>query len=156
LEPVRLYAGAAAPLPPGEYQLALGEARLARPGGDVTVVAWGTGVGAALEAAEEAAASGVSLEVLDLQALAPLDAPALLASVGRTGRLVVVEGEPGGDGVGSEVIARVAAEGFWHLDAAVARVAPPPAEPLSDSVPGDAARLRPAEIAAAALSLAHT
>jgi len=99
LEPVRLYAGAAAPLPPGEYQLALGEARLARPAGTSRWWRGGRG-GGGPGGCRGGRRFGVSLEVLDLQALAPLDAPALLASVGRTGRLVVVEGEPGGDGWG--------------------------------------------------------
>ena len=156
LEPVILYAGAKAALPAGDYEIVLGEARLARPGDDVTVVAWGTAVGAALQAAEEAAVGGVSLEVLDLQTLAPLDWEAVLASVARTGRLVVAhDGLPFG-GVGAEVAARVAQEAFWHLDAPVRRVMPPLAPLPFDSALEDAFLLRPADILAAVLSLAHT
>ncbi len=59
LEPVSLYAGAATPLPPGDYTIPPGRARVARAGDGVTVVAWGAGVGPALEAAEEAAAQGI-------------------------------------------------------------------------------------------------
>lgn len=152
LEPVALY-GAAGPLPPGEYQTALGEARTARPGDDVSVMAWGAAVPAALEAAEQAAAVGVSVEVLDLQTLAPLDWEPLLASVSRTGRLVVVEDCPGPGGMGARVVAGVAEEAFWHLDAPVRRVRPAPS--LAFTVEG-ARRLASADILAAVLSLAHT
>jgi pyruvate dehydrogenase E1 component beta subunit len=153
LELVSLYGGAAAPLPPAGFQAALGEARVARAGDAVTVVAWGAGVGAALEAAEAAADQGVAAEVIDLQALAPLDGEAVLASVERTGRLVVVADAAGFGGVGAEVVARVAQDGFWHLDAPVRRVAPPDLFPFG---PGDAAGPAPADILAAILSLAHT
>ncbi len=152
LEPVCLY-GQAASAASGESPVPLGQARVARPGDDVTVVAWGAGVAAALEAAEEAAAQGVSAEVIDLQSLAPLDAAAVVASVERTGRLVVVEDGPAFGGVGAEVAARVAQEGFWHLDAPVRRVALPASFPFQ---PEDAARFRPAEVLAAVLALANT
>ena len=127
---------------------------MARAGEGVTVAAWGTGVAAALEAAEEAAAQGVSAEVIDLQALVPLDTAAVLASVERTGRLVVVDEAAGFGGVGAEVAARLAQEGFWHLDAPVRRV-PSPA-----CVPVPARGSRPAPVrrrsSPPVLSLAHT
>lgn len=152
LEPVSLYGGAAVPLPPGDYEVPAGRARVARAGDGVTVAAWGAGVGAALEAAEEAAAQGVSVEVIDLQTLAPLDAAAVLASVERTGRLVVADDALSG-GVGADVVALVAQDGFWHLDAPVRRVAPPALLPLSS---GENAGPLPAAILAAVVSLANT
>jgi pyruvate dehydrogenase E1 component beta subunit len=153
LEPVSLYPVAAAAPPSGEQPVALGQARVARHGEDVTVVAWGAGVAAALEAAEEAAAQGVSAEVIDLQALVPVDAGVVLASVERTGRLVVVEGAAGFGGVGAEVAARVAQEGFWHLDGPVRRVPPLVSFPFRSE---DSARSQSEDILAAVLSLAHT
>jgi 2-oxoisovalerate dehydrogenase E1 component len=153
LEPVSLYPVAAAAPALGEQSITLGRARVARPGEEVTVVAWGAGVAAALLAAEEAATRGVSAEVIDLQALVPLDAEAVLASVERTGRLVIVEDAAGFGGVGAEVAARVAQEGFWHLDAPVRRVPLPASFPFW---PEDSARPQPGDILAAVLSLAHT
>ncbi len=153
LEPVSLYPEAAVSPAGGEQPVGLGQARVARPGEAVTVAAWGTGVVAALEAAEGAAAEGVSAEVIDLQALVPLDAAAVLTSVERTGRLVVVEEAAGFGGVGAEVAARLAQEGFWHLDAPVRRVPSPVAFPFR---PEDPARPQSGEILAAILSLAHT
>jgi 2-oxoisovalerate dehydrogenase E1 component len=152
LEPASLYAGAATPLPAGDYEVLPGRARVARAGDGVTVVAWGAGVGAALEAAEEAAAQGVAVEVIDLQTLAPLDLETVLAAVERSGRLVVVDDAPGG-GVGADLVALVAQDGFWHLDAPVRRVAPPALLPL---VPGEDAGPLPAAILDAVLSLANT
>jgi 2-oxoisovalerate dehydrogenase E1 component len=152
LEPVSLYAGAATPLPPGDYTIPPGRARVARAGDGVTVVAWGAGVGPALEAAEEAAAQGIGVEVIDLQTLAPIDAAAVLASIERTGRLVVVDDAPGG-GVGADLVALVAQAGFWHLDAPVQRVVPPGLVPFALE---DVAGPRPAAILAAVLSSAHT
>jgi 2-oxoisovalerate dehydrogenase E1 component len=150
LEPAGLYA-AAAPLPPGQYLETLDRARLARLGTDVTVVAWGAAVASAVEAAEQAAAEGVSLEVLDLQVLAPLDREAMVASVSRTGRLVVAEEDLPYGGPGAEVAAHVAEAAFWHLDAPVRRVAPPSRFPFDEGSAGP----RPADILAAALSLAR-
>ena len=152
LEPVSLYAGAATPLPPGDYTIPPGRARVARAGDGVTVVAWGAGVGPALEAAEEAAAQGIAVEVIDLQTLAPIDAAAVLASIERTGRLVVVDDAPGG-GWGPTWSRSVAQAGFWHLDAPVQRVVPPALVPFALE---DVAGPRPAAILAAVLSSAHT
>lgn len=152
LEPVSLYAGAATPLPPGHYAISPGRARVARAGDGVTVVAWGAGVGSALSAAEEAAARGIDVEVIDLQTLAPIDAAAVLASIERTGRLVVVDDAPFG-GIGVDLAALVAEEGFWSLDAPVRRVAPPALCPLTLE---DAAGPRPADILAAVLLSAET
>jgi len=152
LEPVRLYP-ATAPLPSVIRPEALDRARLARRGGDVTLVAWGAGVAAALEAAAEASGLGVEAEVIDLQALSPLDLDAVVASVARTGRLVVVEDYLPYGGVGAEVASRVAEEAFWHLDAPVRRLAPPGGFPFGHAEP---AGPRAADLLAAILSSANT
>ena len=99
-----------------------GKARLARPGRDGTIVAYSAMVHEALACAEELAAEGWEIEVIDLRSIKPLDTDTILASVARTGRLLVVgEAWPWG-GVTAEVVARVAQEGFGLLDAAPMRL----------------------------------
>jgi len=97
--------------------LPTGKARIARPGRDVTIVAYSAMVHEALACAEELAGEGTEVEVVDLRSIKPLDTDTVLASVARTGRLLAVgEAWPWG-GVTAEVVARVASEGFGLLDA---------------------------------------
>ncbi len=103
--------------------LPIGRARIARPGRHATVVAFSAMVPEALKAADElAATSGYSLEVVDLRTVKPLDTDTILASVARTGRLLVVSEDFPWGGVAAEVIARVSSEGFHLLDAPPLRV----------------------------------
>ncbi len=125
LEHKKLYRSIKEAIPAGAYEIPLGAARLAREGDDVTIVTWGAMVHASLEAAEELAAQGISVEVLDLQSIVPLDWEAVFASVAKTSRLVVVQEDVPFASVSSEVAARVADEAFWDLDAPVVRVTPP-------------------------------
>ena len=106
----------------GEHVLPLGQARTVRAGGDVTLVGLSITVGICLAAAEQLAAEGVAADVLDLRTLVPLDAAAVLASVRRTGRLVIVEENPGQLGWGAAIAAIAAEEAFGDLAAPVARV----------------------------------
>ena len=100
-----------------EEALPYGKARITRPGRDATVVAYSAMLHEALAAAEELSADGYDIEVVDLRTIKPIDTDTILASVARTGRLLVVsEAWPWG-GVAAEVITRVAAEGFGLLDA---------------------------------------
>ena len=102
--------------------MAVGQARIARAGRDLTIVSYSAMLHESLAAAEELAGEGFEVEVVDLRTVKPLDTTTLLASVARTGRLLAVgESFPWG-GVTAEVIARVASEGFHLLDAAPARV----------------------------------
>ena len=118
-----LYRTAAEEVPTGDYEIPLGAARVAREGGDVTVVAWGQQVAVAELAAREAAeAHGISCEVLDLRTLLPWDAAAVEASVNKTGRLVVTHEAPLTSGFGAEVVSTVADRCFWRLAAPPARV----------------------------------
>ena len=109
-------------LPDGPTPVDLDTAMLMRAGGDVTVVTHGAGVHTCLEAAESLADTA-DLEVIDLRTLRPLDEVTVLESVGRTGRLVVVEEAWRSGGIGAELAARVAEHAFWDLDAPVERVA---------------------------------
>ncbi len=108
---------------PAEHVVPLGRARVARTGDDVTVVALAATVRLALGAADVLAAEGVSVEVVDLRCLVPLDAASVLDSVHRTSRLVVVEENPYQGGWGATVASIVADEGFDLLDAPIRRVA---------------------------------
>jgi 2-oxoisovalerate dehydrogenase E1 component subunit beta len=100
-------------------------ARVAREGRHATLIAWGACVARCLEAAEWAAEDGVELEVLDLRWLKPLDAEALVSSVARTGRAIVVQEAPTTLGLGAEVSALLMERCFGRLKAPVARVAGP-------------------------------
>ncbi|MCW5854131.1 MAG: dehydrogenase E1 component subunit alpha/beta, partial [Anaerolineae bacterium] len=113
------------PVPPGDYTVPLGQAAVRRVGRDVTVVAYGQMVPAALEAAATLAAAGIEAEVLDLRTLAPLDEAAILASVRKTGRLVVAHEAVKTAGPGAEIAALVAEHALPALKAPIRRVANP-------------------------------
>ncbi|WP_062206321.1 alpha-ketoacid dehydrogenase subunit beta [Demequina salsinemoris] len=100
----------------------IGRARVARPGTDVTLVAYGPTVRTALQVADVAAGEGTSVEVIDLRSISPLDIPTVVRSAKRTGRVVVVHEAPTAHGVGAEIAARVGEEAFFHLKAPVMRV----------------------------------
>ncbi|MFO0348096.1 MAG: pyruvate dehydrogenase complex E1 component subunit beta [Labrys sp. (in: a-proteobacteria)] len=100
----------------------IGKARITRSGKHVTLVAWSIGMTYALKAADALAEEGISAEVIDLRTLRPLDTDAIVASVMKTGRCVVVEEGWQQSGVGSEVSARLMERAFDYLDAPVARV----------------------------------
>lgn len=114
-------------VPAGEHLVPLGKAAVARPGSDVTLVSYAKTVGACLQAAEQLAAAGVQAEVLDLRSLKPLDEAAILRSVRKTGRLVVVHEAAAPCGLGAEVAALVAGQGFDALKAPILRVTGPDA-----------------------------
>ncbi len=97
-------------------------AAVVRPGTDVTVVTFGGLVAVALAAAEAAQAEGVSLEVIDLRSLSPVDWPTLVASVRRTGRVVVTHESPGSHGIGAEVAAGLTERCFSVLEHSPVRV----------------------------------
>lgn len=133
VEDLALYR-ARGPTAEGDVRVPLGRAAIARKGSDVTVVAYGSAVASALRAAERLEEEGVSLEVIDLRSLVPLDSEAVLASVARTGRFVMVHHANRFCGYGAEVAAMVAEEAFSHLKAPVRRVAAPDAPvPFSPS-----------------------
>ena len=104
----------------GHYTIPLGKAVIRRPGSAVTVLAYGTMVHVAQAAAEE---TGVDAEIIDLRTLVPLDLDAIVASVRKTGRCVVVHEATMTSGFGAELVALVQENCFFHLEAPVARVA---------------------------------
>ncbi|MGH9363335.1 MAG: alpha-ketoacid dehydrogenase subunit beta, partial [Thermoanaerobaculia bacterium] len=110
------------PVPAGEHLVPLGKAALARAGTHATIAATGMMVRLALEAAERLSHGGVECEVLDLRSVAPLDIEAVLCSLEKTGRLLVVDEGYAACGVGAEIAARVMELGFDLLDAPVLRL----------------------------------
>lgn len=112
-------------VPEGDVRAPLGKAAIARPGADVTVVSYGAALHTALAAAQTLEAEGVSLEVVDLRTLAPLDRETVLESLSRTGRLLTVHDATKFCGYGAELAALAADEGFQYLKAPVRRVAAP-------------------------------
>jgi len=110
-------------VPEGEHLVPLGLADVKRAGTDVTLVAWSHMVTKSLKAAEQLAEEGVSVEVIDLRTLVPMDVGAVLDSVGRTGRLVIAQEAVKRGGVASDVAAMVVERAYDHLRAPIVRVA---------------------------------
>ncbi len=109
-------------VPDGEYLVPFGVADIRRPGRDVTIVATGWCVDRALNAAERLAGEGIDAEVIDPRTLAPLDTATILESVGRTGRLVLVDQSTRHGSVSAVIAAEVADEGFGLLRAPIKQV----------------------------------
>jgi len=111
-------------VPEALYTIELGQARVRREGHDLTVLAYSIMVPRALEAAEELAAEGIELEVLDLRSLKPLDKETIIRSVSKTGRVLILHESPQTGGFGGELAAVVAeSEAFDYLDAPIRRLA---------------------------------
>jgi pyruvate dehydrogenase E1 component beta subunit len=122
LEPKRVYRAVKGEVPEGEYAVPLGKARITRAGHEVTLLAWGAMWHEADQAAREAEREGIDCEVIDLRSLQPLDIEAVVASVTKTGRAVVVHEAPRTCGFGAELSALVQERCFLSLEAPVARV----------------------------------
>jgi pyruvate dehydrogenase E1 component beta subunit len=126
LEHMKLYRSLRQEVPAERYTVPIGEAAVAREGADVTVIAYGAMLHAALEAAAQIAErDGASVEVLDLRTLAPLDEAAIAESVGKTGRAVVVHEAARAAGPGAEVIAVIVDRCFYSLLKPIERVTLP-------------------------------
>ena len=122
LEPKRIYRAVRQDIPEECYTVPIGEARLVREGTDVTVIAWGSMMHTVLQAAESLDASGISLEILDLRTLSPMDVPAIITSVEKTGRAVVVHEAARTAGLGAEIVAQINEKALLSLEAPVERV----------------------------------
>jgi 2-oxoisovalerate dehydrogenase E1 component len=131
------------PWPGDDFVLPFGKARLVRPGTELTVVSWGAMVERCERAAEE---SAIEVELLDLRTLSPWDREAVLGSVRRTRRCLIVHEDTMTAGFGAEIAAVLAREAFYELDAPIERVAmpdvPSPHSPLLlEAVLPDVARI---------------
>lgn len=122
LEPKRIYRTVTGEVPEGDHREPIGEARRVREGTDVSVFAYGAMIPPATEACQSVEAEGVSAELVDLRTLVPLDVPAVLASVEKTGRAVIVHEAARFCGYGAELSAILAEKAFYSLKAPISRV----------------------------------
>lgn len=145
MEPIRLYRAFREDVPETVEPVPLGKARIRRQGDDVTLVAWGAIVPVALEAAEQVAAEGIQVDVIDPRTLAPFDWDALAASVEKTGRLVVAHEATRTGGPGGELVASLVERCFYALRSPPRRVAGGdvvyPPQLLEDAYLPDASRI---------------
>jgi 2-oxoisovalerate dehydrogenase E1 component len=125
----RLLYGMKGPQPPTEHLIPIGKSAVVRTGSDVTVVSVSRMVHEALAAADLVASEGVSVEVIDLRTVAPLDMAPILESVHKTSRLMIAHEAVVPFGIGAEIAATVAREAFWDLDAPIVRVGAAPTPP---------------------------
>jgi 2-oxoisovalerate dehydrogenase E1 component beta subunit len=110
-------------VPDGDYVVPLGKAAIRREGSDLSIITFGAMVYTALDAATALARGGVEAEVLDLRTLAPLDREAVIETVAKTGRALLLHEATRTGGIGGELAAIIAEEAFEYLDAPVVRVA---------------------------------
>ncbi len=121
-EPKRIYRAAKGEVPEGDYTVPIGKAAVVREGSDVTVLAWGAMLYEAVAAADEAKKQGIACEIVDLRTLWPVDVETIVASVQKTGRLVVVHEAPRTCGFGAELVSLVTERAFDRLEAPPVRV----------------------------------
>ena len=133
LEHKRTYRLVRGEVPEEEYTLPIGAADVKLEGGDISVITYGLMLHLCLEAARDLEDEGVSVEVLDLRTLRPLDSDAVLETARKTGKVLIVHEDTKAVGIGGEVAAIIAENGFEYLDAPIMRVAGPevPAMPFS-------------------------
>jgi 2-oxoisovalerate dehydrogenase E1 component beta subunit len=138
-------------VPEGEHAVELGRARLHRDGGDLSIITYGAMVYTAEEAAEHVAQrDGTSVEIVDLRTLVPWDREAVLASVAKTSKVLVLHEDTHTSGFGAEIAATIAEEAFEDLDAPVRRLTAPDA-PVPFSPPLEKAYLPQVEDVVAAI-----
>lgn len=125
----RLLYGMKGPAPPVDYVLPLGQSVVVRPGSDITLVSVSRMVHEAVAAADELAGEGISVEVIDLRTVAPLDLAPVFDSLKKTSRILIAHEAVVPFGIGAEIAARVAREAFWDLDAPVERIGAAPTPP---------------------------
>jgi pyruvate dehydrogenase E1 component beta subunit len=122
MEPKRIYRAIREEVPEGDYTVPLGKARLVQEGKDVTLIAWGAMVREALGAAEKLKEDKIEVEVIDLRTISPMDVDAIITSIRKTGRGVIVHEAPKTCGVGAEIIALINEKALLSLQAPIERV----------------------------------
>jgi 2-oxoisovalerate dehydrogenase E1 component beta subunit len=120
-----LYRRIKAEVPDDRYTTPFGQARIHRDGDDVSVITWGAMVWTAEEAAQQLEADGISVEIVDLRTLVPWDKRAVMESVSKTSKVLVLHEDTHTGGFGGEIAATIAEEGFENLDAPVKRLTAP-------------------------------
>jgi 2-oxoisovalerate dehydrogenase E1 component beta subunit len=122
-------------VPDGHYTIPLGKANVLIEGTQLTVVSYGLYVHWALEAAAQLQESGLSVEVIDLRSIRPMDKTTILRSVEKTRKLLIIHEDNKFGGVGAEISAMVAEEALFHLDAPIRRLAGPDVPPMGYALP---------------------
>lgn len=122
MEPKKLYRAIKEEVPEEEYAIEIGKARVMIEGSDVTVIGWGSMIPTILKAQNVLAPEGISLEVIDLRTLSPLDTETILASVNKTGRCVIIAEAPRTCGLAAEISALIMEKALFSLQAPVERV----------------------------------
>jgi len=141
-----LYRHAKGEVPAEDYVVPLGQGDIKREGTDITLIAYGAMVEEGLQAADQMSEEGIEVELVDLRTLYPLDTPMILASVQKTGKVLIVHEAPQVCGIGAEIAAIIAQEAFRHLDAPVMRLTAPHtpvpfSPPLENAYLPDAAKI---------------
>lgn len=122
LEPTRSYRALVEEVPDEEYTVPLGKARVFQEGDEITIISWGAMMREALAAGEQLEAEGISAEVIDVRSFVPFDAETIIASVEKTGRVVIVHEAARTCGFGAEIIAQLNEKALTALEAPVVRV----------------------------------
>lgn len=122
LEPKRIYRAIREEVQEGDYTIPLGKSRLVQEGRDVTIIAWGAMVREVLNAAEELKGDKIDMEIIDLRTISPMDVDAIITSIRKTGRAVVVHEAPKTCGLGAEIIALINEKAFLSLQSPIERV----------------------------------
>ncbi len=141
-----LYRHAKGEVPAEDYVVPLGQGDIKREGTDITLITYGAMVEEGLQAADQMSEEGIEVELVDLRTLYPLDTPMILASVQKTGKVLIVHEAPQVCGIGAEIAAIIAQEAFRHLDAPVMRLTAPHtpvpfSPPLENAYLPDAAKI---------------
>ena len=133
LEHKKLYRSVKGEVPDGEFFVPVGRADVKAPGDDLTIIGYGLMMHESLKAAEALAREDISVEVIDLRTLSPLDKETILTSVKKTGKVLIVHEDNLTGGLGGEIAAIISEQAFEHLDGPITRVAGPdvPAMPFS-------------------------
>ena len=122
LEPKRIYRAIREEVPEGDYTIPLRKARIVQEGKDVTIIAWGAMVREALNAAEQLKTDKIDSEIMDLRTISPMDVEAIVNSIRKTGRGVIVHEAPKTCGLGAEIIALINEKALLSLQAPIERV----------------------------------
>ncbi|MBS3905476.1 MAG: alpha-ketoacid dehydrogenase subunit beta [Syntrophaceae bacterium] len=122
LEPKRIYRAIREEVQEGDFTIPIGKARLVQEGRGVTIIAWGAVVREVLNAVEELKGNKIDMEIIDLRTISPMDVDAIITSIRKTGRAVVVHEAPKTCGLGAEIIALINEKAFLSLQAPIERV----------------------------------
>ena len=135
LEHKKTYRSVKGEVPGGYYTIPIGKADVKKPGTQVSVVSYGYNVHQALDAANRLEGEGISVEVIDLRSIRPMDKGAILASVRKTHKLLIVHEDNKFGGIGAEISAMVAEEALFDLDAPIRRLAGPDVPAMGYALP---------------------